>query len=298
MKVLVLGATGYIGSVVTEHLARGGHDVVALLRGEPPISTSIHDVRVGDLADPSTLVAAVTDDVDAVLHLAAPTGDAAVDLAATDALLRALSDSGRAFVYTSGVWVLGATHSTIADEDSPTRPIDLVRHRPEVEQRVLEAANQGVRSVVVRPGVVHGRGGGIPALLVELARERGTGVHVGAATVRWPMVHVDDLAELFVAALERARAGTLVHAVGEEAVSVVELATAAARAAGAQPAAVSWPVPEAAPHLGQAFAEALALDQACSGARARSELGWSPNRSGAVADLGAGSYVPRPLVTA
>ena len=292
MHTLVLGATGYLGSVTTEHLLAAGHQVTALLRPGRAASGLPRGIRTrrGDLTDPASLERAVTADVDAVLHLATPTGDAAVDTAATAALLTRLRGTDRVFLYTSGVWVLGATGSTPVDEDAPVDPIDLVGYRPAIEHQVLAAAAAGVRSVVVRPGVVHGRGEGIPALLVEQARAHGGGRYVGDSAVRWPMVHVDDLADLFVLAVERAAPGSLLHAVAEEGVPVTELARAAARAAGVQDEVRPWPREEATAQLGAAFAEALALHQVCSGDRARRQLGWQPRRPGAVVDVAAGSY--------
>ncbi|MFD1938598.1 MULTISPECIES: SDR family oxidoreductase [Nonomuraea] len=67
-------ATGYIGSAVVRRLEEDGHDVVALVKGgtEVPPGTP---TRVGDLTDPDSLRAAVTDEIDAVLNIATPTGD-------------------------------------------------------------------------------------------------------------------------------------------------------------------------------------------------------------------------------
>ena len=213
-RVLVLGATGYIGQAVVQALSLHGHRVQALLRpGSRAAGLLPAGVEVlrGDLADSSSLSALVTPDVDVVLNLATPSGDLDADAAATEALLEPLRGTGRAFVYTSGVWVLGATHGRVADEASSTDPLDVVAYRPQVEQQVLAAAADGVRSVVVRPGVVHGRGGGIPEMLVSLAAKHGSGLIVGPAPVRWPMVHVDDLADLFVLAAERAEPGSVLH---------------------------------------------------------------------------------------
>ena len=291
MKVLLLGATGYVGSAIADHLTRQGHAVVELSRGGDGQARQ-RERRTADLADPASLSRAVTSDIDAVIHAATPTGDAATDAAAIDSLLAPLRGTERAFVYTSGAWVLGATGPVPVAEDAATHPLPIVGYRPGIEQQVRGAADVGVRAVVIRPGIVHGRGGGIPALLVKLAREQGAPVFVAAndEPVHWPMVHVDDLAELYALALERAAARTLWHGVTEPGVPVRDLAHAAGRAAGVLAAPRVWPVTEARAALGEAFADALALDQRVAGNAAREQLGWRPRQTGGVADLSTGSY--------
>ncbi|MFB6838994.1 NAD-dependent epimerase/dehydratase family protein [Streptomyces sp. NPDC056361] len=284
MKVLVLGATGYIGSAVVSRLTLEGHDVVPLVKNAAALHPDV-PVRVGDLTDPASLRAAVTDDVDAVVNLATPTGDEAVDTAALDALLAPLRGTGRAFVYTSGVWVLGATGDTAATEDTGTDPIAIVGYRPRIEQRVLAAAGDDVRAVVIRPGIAYGRDGGIPGLMTGWAREHGTGRYVGPVSTRWPMVHVDDLAELYALALTKAQPGDLLHGVAWESVPAAAVAAAADIAAGGPGRAEPWPYAEAAESLGAPFAEALALDQVVSGRRAVEELGWQPSRPYVLTDL-------------
>ncbi|MFE9403471.1 NAD-dependent epimerase/dehydratase family protein [Streptomyces sp. NPDC006530] len=284
MKVLVLGATGYIGSAVVSKLTLAGHDVVPLVKNAaaPHPDTP---VRVGNLADPASLRTAVTDDVDAVVNLATPTGDEAVDTAALEALLGPLRGTGRAFVYTSGVWVLGATSGATLTEDADTNPIAIVGYRPLIEQRVLAAAEDDVRAVVIRPGIVYGRDGGIPGLMTGWAREHGSGRYVGPVTTRWPMVHIDDLADLYVLALTKGQSGDLLHGVAWESVPAAAIAAAADIAAGGIGRAEPWPRTEAAEMLGEPFAEALALDQVVSGRRAVEELGWRPSRPDVLAEL-------------
>ncbi|WP_309111527.1 NAD-dependent epimerase/dehydratase family protein [Saccharothrix sp.] len=192
MKTLVIGATGYIGSAVAEALVERGHEVVALSRSG--VEGGQYEVRVGDLTDPTSPAGAAAG-VDAVVHVAPPPGDEQAGKAALAALL----DSGARVVYTSGVWVLGASGDTPLGEDAPTNPLPIVGYRPRLEQQVLTAGG-----VVLRPGIVHGRGGGIPSMLVGWAKEDGAGRYAGAVTTRWPMVHVDDLAELFALAVESA----------------------------------------------------------------------------------------------
>ncbi len=278
LTVLVLGASGYLGRVAVEHLTARGHRVLA---GRRPAV---------DLAVPESLAAAVTDEVDAVVNLATPTGSLDVDSAATAALLSRLRGTGRALIYTSGVWVLGRSGRRVLDETTRTDPIDLVRYRPLVERQVLDAAADGVRAVVLRPGVVYGRAGGIPGMLVACAAEHGVGLHVGASPVRWPMVHVDDLAELYVRALEQAPAGAVLHGVAGPAVDTRDLAAGAAAAAGVA-GVRAWPLTEAQQALGADFADALALDQVVSAELTSALLGWSPQSTGPVADLATGSYL-------
>jgi nucleoside-diphosphate-sugar epimerase len=294
-RILVLGATGYVGNAVLAHLLEAGEEVVALLRpGAAAALPSAVVTRHGDLTDPDSLRAAVTDDVAAVVHLAPPTGNEAVDSAALEALIEALAPSRGALVYTSGAWVLGRTDGRAADEESDPDPLELVHYRPRLEAQVTAAAGRGVRSVVIRPGVVHGRGGGIPAMLVALAGQHGSGLHIGTG-VRWSMVDVDDLADLYVLALHRADAGQILHGVAEQGVDTRELARAAAAAANVS-GVREWPLDQARADLGREFADALACDQLISAATTMALLDWRPRRPGAVADLAEGSY--RALVSA
>lgn len=283
MKVLVIGGNGYIGKAVVRRLRTGGHSPVVMVREALGAPDGVES-RVGDLREPESLRAVVTPDIEAVVHAATPTGDWDADRAALETMTAQLT--GRGLVYLSGVWVLGEASGGV-DESAPTQPIEIVHGRAGLEEVVLAARD--VRGVVVRPGIVHGDGGGIPSMMVQWAREAGRGRYVGEPTVRWPMVHVDDLADLVVLAVEHAGAGALLHGVAEPAVPVKELAVAADLAAGGAGRAETWAEADAATQLGAPFAAALALDQEVFPHAAR-ELGWAPSRLDAVTDLREGSY--------
>ena len=296
MKILMIGATGYIGGTVARALEQAGHTVVPLVRHAPegvrPEPTN-PDAVVGDLNDLASLRTAVTPDIDAVVHAGAPLGDWAADTNAVTALLDRIRPGG-AFVYVSGTWVVGPSDGGVElDERSPARPIDIVAGREAVEHAVLSS---NARGVVVRAGIVHGLGGGIPRLLVDWAREHGHGRFVAGDTdPSWAVVHVEDLADLVVLAVSQAPGGTVLHAVTEPSVPVIQVSRAADVAAGGAGRAVPWDVDEAAAALGAAFAEALALNQRVSAASARS-LGWCPTRPTLLDDLRQGSYAARPSV--
>jgi nucleoside-diphosphate-sugar epimerase len=140
--------------------------------------------------------------------------------------------------------------------------------------------------VVVRPAVVYGRGGGTPGMFVSAARRKGVVRYVGDGTQRWPFVHVDDLAALYVLALD-APTATLLTAAAGPSIPVIDIAEAAAQANGAETEA--WPLEEAREKLGP-YADALALDQQVSAERALG-LGWKPKRPSVLEDLRTGSYV-------
>ena len=289
MKILVLGSTGFIGSAVTSQLVLSGHKVVAIARESDRVDART-EVRVGDLAEPETLRSAVTPDIDAIVHAAAPLGDWTVERASVSAMLDALGSPDKSFLYVSGTWVLGPGAGDVFDESSPPAPIALVSGRETVESLVLDSA---VNGIVLRPGIAFGHGGGIPGMLVQWASQEGRGRHVGAASVTWPVVHVEDLARLVDLALDSRVTGIL-HGVSQSSVAVADLAVAADRAAGGFGVSESWSQADAAAVLGAEFAEALATSQAVNSDRAR-QLGWTPVHNDVVREVSNGSYVTAPV---
>jgi nucleoside-diphosphate-sugar epimerase len=267
--VLIIGSTGYIGSAVAAAVAAAGHEVIPLSRRETGPGV------LGDLALPETLEPALRQARPEVIVHAGHPIDADTDLAG----IARLTEYGAALVYTSGIWWIGPT----GDEPFDERPPHGDSARARVEKAVLAAA-PAIRSVVIRPGIVYGHRRGIPAELVEWARRFGIGRYIGSPGTRWPVVHVDDLADLFVAAIERAEPGAVLHGVGETVLSEA-VAAAADRAAGGSGRAEAWPVEAAAVELGERYAANLALDQVLSSARTRELLGWRPHRPGLVDDL-------------
>ena len=137
MKIFLTGATGHVGSSVLEAFTRARHDVTALVRDpEKAELISRRGVRpvIGDLARPASYASAA-ELSDVIVHTALD-GSArghkvdrqAVDTFLTVASSRAASGTPAAFVYTSGVWVLGDTSAPVA-EDAPIRPTPFVAWR-------------------------------------------------------------------------------------------------------------------------------------------------------------------------
>jgi nucleoside-diphosphate-sugar epimerase len=292
MQVFLTGATGYIGSAVAQALSQAGYAVVGLARSEDQARTLAAKglgAHRGDLRDPASLAEGARH-ADAVIHTALPAAADAgqVDRAAVEAMLGALAEFNRPFIYTSGCWVLGHTGDKVADEDTGIDPTPLVAWRPANERLVLDAARQGVQGIVLRPAMVYGRGGGLVASFVQSARAHGAARVIGDGGNRWTFVHLDDLAALYVLALQAA-AGTLLYAAHGAPVRVRALAEAASRAAGADGKVETVPIAEARQTMGP-LADALTLDQQISGERAQRMLNWQPHGLPVMEELARGLY--------
>jgi nucleoside-diphosphate-sugar epimerase len=285
VKVFLTGGSGYIGQATIEALVRHGHEVTALARSDRAsgIVTGLGAKAVtGDLTDLSVLRNAASA-ADGVLHLGwSAERSAEVDLAAAEALLDGLGGRGP-YVHTGGVWVYGDTEGLV-DEDAPKNPPEVTAWRLENEARVLAA--EGSHPVLVMPGVVYGRGSGLLEYsFVEPARATGAVRVIGDGSNYVTLVHVDDIAELYVLALG-APAGSVYGGVAEN-LPFATIAPALAAAAGV-PGKVEHISFAAAYEQMGVIAGAYALDQQLTSDRARRELGWEPKHLDAVADIAAG----------
>ena len=134
-------------------------------------------------------------------------------------MLAALAGSDKPFIYTGGIWSYGDTGGAVVDETTPPKPIPRVQWRRGGGGSRARRGARRIRTIVIRPAIVYGRGGGIPAEFSESARKEGAARVVGTGENRWTLVHVDDLADLYLLALEQAPGGHLAarrrRAVGE-----------------------------------------------------------------------------------
>lgn len=130
---------------------------------------------------------------------------------------------------TSDTSVLGDTGSAIVDESYPIAEGFVLAERAKAEQAVLTAAHQTIRSVVLRlPLYIYGRGGGtsyVPMRLQEV-KEIGVTHYVAPGQHHISAVQVDDVAQLYVLALEQAPAGSIFHAATESGISEKAIALA------------------------------------------------------------------------
>ena len=298
MNVFVTGASGYIGGSVAAALLAAGHAVTGLVRSEE----RAHAVRklgiepvLGTLSD-AALLARAAQRADAVVNAASSD-----DRGAVEAMLPALAGSGKLFLHTSGSSIVGDLAAgergdAVYEDDTPIRPLPGKAARVAVDQRVLAAANDGVRAVVLCPTMIYGRGHGLHQesiqvpRLIALARKHGVARHVGRGENLWSNVHIDDLVPLYLLAFEKAPPGAFYYAEnGENAYR--EIAAAISRMLGFGGHAQAMPIGQAVAELGETAAQfSFGSNSRVRAVRARRELGWMPKARGLLDEIEHGCY--------
>lgn len=305
MRVFVTGASGWIGSALVPELIAAGHEVVGLARSDDAadaISALGAEVRRGSLDDVDELRDAATSS-DAVVHLAFRhdlvyrgdmAGAAAVDRRAIEVLGESLAGSDTPLVIASGV--LGIAPGRLATEqdavdtaESAGAPIEGAGDRLANAHYTACLASRGVRSSVVRlPPTCHGDGdNGFMAILVSVARDKGVSGYVGDGSARWPATHRLDVARAFRLALEKAPAGSTLHAVAEEGIPGRAFAEVIGQKLDVPVVSIS--PDDALDHFG-ILGFLLPMDSPASSARTREALGWEPTHPGLLDDLSEDHY--------
>jgi nucleoside-diphosphate-sugar epimerase len=303
MKVLLTGASGFVGSHILDHLCARNIDTAVLLRPtsdrrfiEPHLSQV--EVRSGSIADPASLNEALLG-ITEVIHCAGFTKARRsaefyqVNHLGTQNLVRAVNarrDEVQRFVYVSSLAVNGpATAANPARESDPPRPVsDYGKSKLAGEQEVLEHCKTAF--TIVRPPAVYG-----PRDYGFLSMFKAVKSHILPLTSRrqsLSLVYVKDLAQAILACLQSAKAaGKIYYAASREIVTARQMAEQIAAQMHCWtvpfpiPAALLWPVclfgelrskingKPALLNL-QKFAELRAAGWVCDSSRLSTEVGF------------------------
>lgn len=284
MKVLVTGATGYIGGSVADRLNALGHNVSGLVRSAdklPLLKKRGIEPVLGTLDD-SEILAHAADAADAVIHAASADHPGSVVT-----LVSALERTGKTLIYTTGSGIVADSAdgehagSVVFSDDTYFEPVPFRRPRVAMNRFVRQAAiDKGVRSIVICPSMIYGTGRGLQPdsdqlpKLMALSKQLGAGVYFGKGLNRYSNVHIDDLVDLYALALEMAPGGSFFFAENGDA-SFKDIAEMISRALGLGGKTVSLKVEDLVRQHGDAGRYGITSNSLVSAVNAR-RFGWSP----------------------
>lgn len=292
MRVLVTGATGYVGAAVIGELVGAGHTVLGVARteeGAAALAARGIAVHRGDLTQPETLAAGAAA-CDAVAHTAFIhdfsrfAENIEIERAAVEAMLGVLKGTDKPFVVSSGLLMMKPAGEFLTETD-----VAPDFGRAATENLVIAAAADGVRTAAIRLSpTTHSKDDrGFTPRLIDIARQSGVAAYIGDGANRWPAVHRLDAARLYRLALEKGSPGARYHAVGDEGIATRQIAEAIGRHLNLP--VESLPAEKANEHFGF-LGMFFGLDAPATAHLTRAELGWAPREPGLLAGLATDAY--------
>jgi hypothetical protein len=245
MRVLVTGATGFIGRALVPRLQRDGHSVVAWARSDARALALLGgDIDVVSTAAGHEALTAALSQCDAVVNLAGEpilgqrwTAERRNVLRASRvdvtgqlvSAIEAAKPRPRVLVSSSAVGFYGDRGDEVLDESSSPRDDFLSRLCQAWEASAQRAMAAGLRVVIMRTGVVLGRGGGALAQMLP-PFNAGVGGPIGSGRQYFSWIHLRDLVNLMVTAIQDDRYAGPINAVAPDVVTSKRFARVLGRA--------------------------------------------------------------------
>lgn len=288
MRILVTGATGFVGRAVTLALLANRHDVLAFVRTlakAADLEAAGAALAVGEMLTPDTYVPQVGE-VDAVVHTAqyGTSGRLtrakleqikAADETMTKALAQVCLEQRKRFVYTSGCFNYGDHGDAWITETTPETPSPLGEGHHDLAKYLLNLHRQaGLEVLILAPGFVYGPGGLFKTSFYDLLQKGQLRVF-GTGENYWSPVHVDDLARAYVQAVERDVSGEVVNVVDDEPLRLRELVDALTDASG-RPRVGNIPPWVLKFIIGEPLVASLTTSFRVNNDKAKRVLGWTP----------------------
>ncbi|KAH0826232.1 hypothetical protein J3R83DRAFT_5690 [Lanmaoa asiatica] len=297
-------SSGSIGFPIAQALSRAGHIVYGVTRSEtkakqlaadesrfPPLPfvretkrpTHIYLLVFPIIGEPTDTQAwaHLIPTIDVVIEALGGTADLrTIALTLLDAVAAAAQSTRPngspkvSFIYTSGVWVHGqSTDEFVSDTTPLSNPVPLVAWRPHVEQAVLK--HDRINGIVIRPAALYGKGGSMFESVFEAAETGRQVAWYGKPGGRFSLIHADDLADVYVRAVEKAPilGGLAIDAGNETTEPIDDFLQKLIQVSGAK-GPHGWIKPT------NPFEEALSVTVLLRPYLAKSLLGWQQKKPG------------------
>ena len=289
MRIFLTGATGFIGSHIARELIVRGHQVLGLVRsaeGAKHLAATGAEPYFGNLDDLESLQRGSAL-ADGVIHTAFNhdfstfVANCENDRRVIEALGAALEGTQKPLIITSGV-AMGATgHTTLATENNFNAENPNPRRATELAG--LAVAKRGVSVSVVRLPQVHDiNKQGLITELIKIARQKGVSGYVEDGQNRWSAVHISDVAEVYLRALEKNIPDSRYHAVAEEGIPLRSLAEVIGYVLNVPVKRIA--AKDAKEHFGW-MSLLINHDMSASGTLTQERLAWKPVGPGMIEDL-------------
>jgi len=223
LRLLVTGASGFLGGHVVEAFKKQGHEIAVMARRTSDLSAveeCIDEVRYGDMTDLDSMIKA-SREVDAILHCAGSVKMVVpyrqlreTNVEGTRKLVRAAAENGvERVIYTSSLGVHGMEGNGKKSKEK------YCRSKAEAEEAFFdECSKGGVEGVALRPGVIYGPRDHTASYHMFRMTEKGNVFLIGDGNTRFPLIYIDNLVDMFLESLRSKRApGRSFDLTGEEA---------------------------------------------------------------------------------
>jgi nucleoside-diphosphate-sugar epimerase len=283
MRILITGVTGYAGFYAAIRLAAAGHQVTGLARNleSPRLDIlRVHEITIvrGDVSQPDTY----RDVLEASHVMVYTTFDKKAPKETDRALFATLASlpehpgTRRRLIYTTGCSIMGDIGGRVLDESIEPNPSYPLGFRRALEIEALGIANVG--TVVLRPCFMYGNGGfnSQVADWFEMAKS-GDAVYRGDREKAWSWLHVDDLSDAYLRAVEADRSidGEVFCITDGTRTRCLDVMRASLAAAG-----YGGEIRFEGPMKGDSASTWFDRNEVSSSAKARRVLGWEPRRLG------------------
>lgn len=288
MHILVTGATGFVGSAVVEALLDAGHSITGLVRN-PSKAKALQDrgmqIAVGDMLNPDSYTPLVKD-VDGVIQAAQHSVSGRMtnnkvaqinhaDSVMTLALANACIQHDKLLIYTNGCFGYGDHGNSWITEKTPLSPSPMgAGHAAMVQQLSTLHTQAGLKLIVLTAGFVYGPGGLFKTSFYDTLTKNQLRVF-GAGQNYWSTVHVDDLAQAFVKALDSRAYGENFNVVDDEPMHLRDMVDALTATAGRKRVGniPPWLIGLM---IGSPIVASLTTSFRVKNEKARTTLGWQP----------------------